>query len=252
MSEIVAGSRVMVRIDGLVSMVRGLAETVRVVTADRDAMRHELGRLQSMLALDAPYAVHDVLTRLADAADHLHHDHNCDADGWEMTRAAAASARRIVAALVGYKPPDRDAEVDARIADAVAADRAAAGAWVRSLLGVASAERARDFIARSIEHGDHIGGDKPPLPSLRMTLLLRDELHRQIATLTAERDRRIDPVEHAREVHEAYHEGFGDAPSDYRASPHECDPRAAWREKAYSRDNLLARVGADVLAEVER
>ncbi len=46
----------------------------------------------------------------------------------------------------------------------------------------------RLWLARGIEHGDHIDDDKPPLPSLRMTLLLRDELHRQIATLTAARD----------------------------------------------------------------
>jgi hypothetical protein len=79
--------------------------------AENATLRHELGRLQSMLALDAPYAVHDVLTQLADAADHLDRDHNCDRDGWEVTRAAAESARRIVAALVGYKPPERDTEI---------------------------------------------------------------------------------------------------------------------------------------------
>ena len=102
-------------LDGLVSMVRGLAEraeTVRVVTADRDALR---------------------------------------------------------------------AEVDARIADAVAADRHAVGAWLRTSV------RSAPF-ARNVENGDHIDDDAPPLPSLRMVMLLRDELHRQIATLTAARD----------------------------------------------------------------
>ncbi len=110
-------------LDGLVMMVRGLAEraeTVRVVTADRDALR---------------------------------------------------------------------AETDARIADAVAAERHAIGAWLRAIPptpGIDSAQTCMN--ARAIEHGDHIDDDAPPLPSLRMTLLLRDELHRQIATLTAARD----------------------------------------------------------------
>lgn len=153
-------------LDGLVSMVRGLAETVRVVTADRDALA---------------------------------------------------------------------AETDARIADAVAADRAAVASWLRDP-SVGGDKRSRDFIARSIEHGDHID-DAPPLPSLRMTLLLRDELHRQIATLTAERDRRIDPVEHARAVMNGWIGAVEDR---------------SWWVSSPTRATLLARVGAGVLAEVER
>ena len=155
-------------LDGLVSMVRGLAEraeTVRVVTADRDALA---------------------------------------------------------------------AEVDARIADAVAADRAAVCAWVREW------DPRLGQIASHIEDGRHINDDAPPLPSLRMVMLLRDELLRQVETLTAERDRRIDPVEHARAMVQAYRSGF--------------DGRgwlAIWRIEP-ERAALLARVGADVLAEVER
>ena len=308
---------VLLHLPDLVDWVRATterAETVRVVTADRDVMRHELGRLQSMLALDAPYAVHDVLTRLADAADHLHEDHNCDCDGWEMTRAAAASARRIVAALVDYKPPDRDAETGARIADAVAAERAAAAAWVREW------DPRLGQIASHIEDGRHINDDAPPLPSLRLTLAARrlvleqltasedetkalraerDELRAEIDKRTAphcqhamdpghdmlghgvhpdrggpsvmdaeierltarvleleapgecqslhklraERDRRIDPVEHARAVLAAFKDGEDDVKAAYAM-----EQANGWE---MTRAALLARVGADVLAEVE-
>ena len=117
-------------------------------------------------------------------------------------------------------------------ADAVAADRVAAGAWLRN-----PANWGQD-IARAIEHGDHIDDDAPPLPSLRMTLLLRDELLRQVETLTAERDRRIEPVEHARAVMRAYLLVAGGLMWRWARSP--------------AREELLARVGADVLAEVER
>jgi len=72
------------------------------------------------------------------------------------------------------------AGVESRVADAVAAERMAIGAWLRARPG------DQGFIARSIEHGDHIDDDAPPLPSLRMTLLLRDELNRQIKALEAE------------------------------------------------------------------
>jgi uncharacterized small protein (DUF1192 family) len=65
-------------------------------------------------------------------------------------------------------------------ADAVAAERMAIGAWLRARTMVDAP------LARSIERGDHIDNDAPPLPSLRDTLLLRDELHRQIKALEAE------------------------------------------------------------------
>jgi len=71
------------------------------------------------------------------------------------------------------------------VVDAVAAERMAIGEWVRSLRVV---HPDLDKIARGLEHGDHIGDDAPPMPSLRMTLLLRDELLWQVETLTAERD----------------------------------------------------------------
>ena len=84
-------------------------------------------------------------------------------------------------------------DVEARIADAVAADRVAVGAWLRDL------PRWSGDLAGRIEHGDHIDDDAPPLPSLRMVMLLRDELLRRAETLTArvleleaERDRRIE------------------------------------------------------------
>ena len=162
-------------LDGLVMMVRGLAEraeTVRVVTADRDVLA---------------------------------------------------------------------AEVGARIADAVAAERHAIGAWLRERPGIA-------YLARSIEHGDHIDDDAPPLPSLRMVMLARDELLRQVETLTAERDRRIDPVEHAKAVMDGWSGWWvvnNGMPNNAQAV------HRAWLESP-ERVTLLDRVGPDVLAEVER
>lgn len=171
-----------------------------------------------------------------------------------------ANALRQIAAIVGSpkgSDPTTDLDglvsmvrglaervvgVEARIADAVAADRMAAGEWVR-----ADSPGSRVQIASAIEHGDHIDDDVPPLPSLRMTLLLRDELLRQVESLTAERDRRIEPVVHARAVMDSYIEGFGDS----REASQMGDPKKAWREWSDSRQRLLDRLGG-LLAEVER
>ena len=59
----------------------------------------------------------------------------------------------------------------------------------------------------------------------------------KVATLEAERDRRIDPVEHARAVIRAWMSAAEDS---------------SWWVSSPTRAALLARVGADVLAEVER
>ena len=139
------------------------------------------------------------------------------------------------------------------VADAVAAERMAAGAWLRN-----PANWGQQNIASAIEHGDHIDDDAPPLPSLRLTLAARRMLLEQVTAaddelkaLRAERDRRIDPVEHARAVRAAFLAGFDRAPGDYfAAAPWERDPETQWAN-ADDRDDLLARVGADVLAAVE-
>ena len=80
--------------------------------------------------------------------------------------------------------------------------------------------------------------------ALHAAVAERDELLQQVETLTAERDRRIDPVEHARAVMETWRGVVDDPP--YWPSLDE-----GWRESD-DRAALLARVGADVLAEVER
>ena len=113
-------------------------------------------------------------------------------DGFDADGITAVDA---IAAIV--QAPGLRADVDARIADAVAAERHAIGAWLRTSV------RSAPF-AHNVEHGDHIDDDAPPLPSLRMVMLARDEAWRQVEALTAERA------------------------------------------------TLLARVGADALAEVER
>ena len=69
-----------------------------------------------------------------------------------------------------------------------------------------------------------------------VVMLLRDELLRQVETLTAERDRRIDPVEHARAVMNGWIGAVEDR---------------SWWVSSPTRATLLARVGADALAIVE-
>ena len=79
------------------------------------------------------------------------------------------------------------AEVEALRAgqdEAVAAERHRIGAWIRAQKEVNVVDRLS--LSRAIEHGDHIDDDAPPLPSLRSLMLLRDELLRQVAALTAE------------------------------------------------------------------
>ena len=104
-----------------------------------------------------------------------------DADG-----ITAADAIAAIVQAPGLRAVALPAESSAIVVvDAVAAERMAIGAWLRSLRVV---HPDLDKIARGLEHGDHIDDDAPPMPSLRMTLLLRDELLRQVETLTAERD----------------------------------------------------------------
>jgi hypothetical protein len=135
---------------------------------------------------------------------------------------------------------ERVVGVEARIADAVAADRMAIGAYI-----VRNGDHPR--FAQCIEHGDHIDDDDaPPLPSLRMVMLARDEAWRQVEALTTERDRRIDPVEHARATVETWIA----AVRRVRAMPRQ--HAFNWWMVSPERAALLARVGADVLAEVER
>lgn len=58
--------------------------------------REERDALQSVWAMDTPYPLHDVLRILADAADHLLNDHNCDTHGYETITASRNAAREIL------------------------------------------------------------------------------------------------------------------------------------------------------------
>lgn len=180
-------------LDGLVSMVRGLAEraeTVRVVTADRDALRIRLERVEGE---DVP-----ILTRSLDLAD----------DSYLTTKAALEAA--------GY--PHVDGQP---LADRVA---------------MLAAERD-DLMGHGV-HPDRVG------PSV---------LDVEIERLTAERDRRIEPVDHARAVRDCFVACFTGALMEYGSTLPQARMLAAglWLESA-ERATLLARVGPEVLAEVER
>jgi hypothetical protein len=71
-----------------------------------------------------------------------------------------------------------------------------------------------------------------------------------VETLTAERDRRITPEDHARAVRDAYADAHVRAAMD-AGDFGEGEAGASWLGSD-ARAALLARVGPDVLAEVER
>lgn len=66
------------------------------VVADLDASERVNAAL---LGLDHPWSVLDVLSKLADAAEHLRDVHDCDAHGYEEVKAAAEAARAHVARI---------------------------------------------------------------------------------------------------------------------------------------------------------
>jgi hypothetical protein len=53
-------------------------------------------RYQLYHALGEPWPLRDVLVRLADAAEHLLRDHDCDTHGYEGIKEATQAARRIL------------------------------------------------------------------------------------------------------------------------------------------------------------
>lgn len=216
--------------------------------------------LANMIAGEQASALRDIATAIGCPANV---DPLTDLDGLVMM--AGGLAERVVG-------------VEARIADAVAGERAAIAEYVRR-------RTMYPTLTHAIESGYHIDDDKPPLPSLRMTL--RDELLRQVETLTAERDelrttnielsgsiedidaeaaeasdhwaaeigrltaerdRRIEPVEHARAVMESYRwewTAYNGMPNDSRRV------HQAWLDSVV-RATLIVRFGPEVLAEVER
>ena len=79
---------------------------------DRDALRAECERLRAIVSPTAAtwapvitsmqceaYSLASVLRTLVAAAEHLMHDHNCDAHGWEVTNAAMKAGRAALDAL---------------------------------------------------------------------------------------------------------------------------------------------------------
>lgn len=56
-------------------------------------------RLIKLLRMDQPYSVRAIVEVLADAAEHLLHDHDCDRDGWERVDGALAAAREWLPTL---------------------------------------------------------------------------------------------------------------------------------------------------------
>lgn len=67
----------------------------------------KIGYRAAVLANGAtPYPLLDVLRILADSADHLHNEHNCDAHGWEVIAEARDAAREIIAEMTRVCGPE--------------------------------------------------------------------------------------------------------------------------------------------------
>jgi len=108
-----------------------------------------------------------------------------------------------VAAFVAATEEQREA--------AVALERYRIGAYLRDL--------GFGKIAREVEHGDHIDGDQPPIPSLRLVMAAREEFMRRADAAEAEVKRLRDLVRRA------FVDGYNwscDGPRD--------DVRKAWSE----------------------
>ena len=77
-----------------------------VAERERDEARREL---TASLALDQAWSMPSVIRRLAEAADHLHHAHDCDHIQWETAHHARAAARAWLAAYDAGHPQGTDA-----------------------------------------------------------------------------------------------------------------------------------------------
>lgn len=60
-------------------------------------------QLDEISRLDTPWPLHEVLSRLVHAADHLLRDHGCDTHGHEGIRDAAAAGRAILTGLARWE-----------------------------------------------------------------------------------------------------------------------------------------------------
>lgn len=58
-------------------------------------------------SMERPYPLHDILRILADAAQHLFEVHDCDHQGWEVTREAMLAARAMHVRLTEARPEQR-------------------------------------------------------------------------------------------------------------------------------------------------
>lgn len=157
--------------------VRDIAEAI----AAAEGRGQKRGYRAAVLTNGAtPYPLLDVLRILADAADHLLKDHNCDIHGWEETHEAACAAREIIAEVVRECGADVLAEghgedgntaalaaaelrghtravnetAIASIHKAVDAEREAIVSWLCEWASVGRVATAEDY-AEEIEAGDH-------------------------------------------------------------------------------------------------
>lgn len=62
-----------------------------------------LSLADKVIVADPVWSLSDVLEKLADGADHLLADHDCDAHGWEQLAEASAVARKYIAAITAYR-----------------------------------------------------------------------------------------------------------------------------------------------------
>jgi hypothetical protein len=82
-------------------MMEGEELPTAVARTEVESLNVQVSGLVAMLArleaADTPWPLKDILSKLADGADHLLADHCCDQHGYEELMAARDAARRLIA-----------------------------------------------------------------------------------------------------------------------------------------------------------
>jgi hypothetical protein len=82
------------------ALLRDMQQALAAHDAEQ-ANRGEAPTLEQVLRNDQPRPLRSILTVLCDAADHLLHGHDCDAQGHEEIRYTAIAARELLSMLGG-------------------------------------------------------------------------------------------------------------------------------------------------------
>lgn len=93
------------KLEGAIAEWRSIAvrweRDERARTAERD-------RLLSVIGMDSPWPLHDVIGKLVEATEHMLADHDCDCHGHEEFQIAARRGRELREAIMAALAPGRD------------------------------------------------------------------------------------------------------------------------------------------------